>query len=70
MMTVKEDVAVFPSTTAISVMELVLTCESVALLIETFPLKLSAFSAFVTKLKDGLRDHVGFWAQFGDFVTA
>jgi hypothetical protein len=60
MMTVKEDVAVLPSSYAVNVIELELTFKSVALLIETVPLVLSTFSDFVTKLKDGLRDQVGF----------
>lgn len=60
MMTVKEDVAVLPSSYAVNVIELELTFKSVALLIETVPLVLSTFSDFVTKLKDGLKDQVGF----------
>jgi len=60
MMTVKEDVAVLPSSYAVNVIELELTFKRVALLIETVPLVLSTFSDFVTKLKDGLRDKVGF----------
>ncbi len=69
-MAVKFDVAVFPSTWAVRVIELELTSASVALLIVTLPLTLSAFSAFVIKAKVGLKDQVGFWEQFGDLVTA
>jgi len=60
MITVKEAVAVLPSTTAVKVIRFELTFESVALFIVITPLKSPAFSAFVTKDKDGLIDQVGF----------
>ncbi len=60
MMTVKEDVAVLLSTLAVSVIELELIFASVALLIVITPLKSPEFSAFVIKVKDGLKDQVGF----------
>jgi hypothetical protein len=60
MITVKEAIAVLPSTTAVKVIRFELTFESVALLIETTPLTSPAFSVFVTKVKDGFKDQVGF----------
>ncbi len=70
MITVNEAVAVCESTWAVRVIEFELTSAIVASLIVTLPLTLSAFSAFVIKAKEGLRDQVGFWAQFRDLVTA
>ena len=60
MMTVKGEVAVLLSTEAVSVIALTLAFDSVALLIVITPLKLSEFSLFVIKAKDGLKDQVGF----------
>ena len=60
MMTVKEEVAILLSTEAVSFIALLLKFAIVALLIVITPLKLSEFSLFVIKAKDGLKDQVGF----------
>ena len=60
MITSKEAVAVYPSTEAVRVIDFELTFECVALFIETTPLIFPASSAFVPKVKDGLKDQVGF----------
>jgi hypothetical protein len=63
-------VAVLLSIEAVSVISLELRFESVALLIVITPLRLPGSSALLIKSKFGLRDQVGFYAQFGDLVTA